>query len=73
HYNRGNYERAVEIIKQYVEGKTYEPTTLYHMGLIFQASGDHLRSRKFLEQAAQSAFELGPLTVEKIQEALRNS
>jgi len=73
HYNRGNYERAVEIIKQYVEGKTYEPTTLYHMGLIFQASGDQLKSRKYLKEAAQSAFELGPLTVEKIQEALKNS
>ncbi|MCZ6520873.1 MAG: tetratricopeptide repeat protein, partial [Bacteroidetes bacterium] len=73
HYNRGNFDRAAEIVKQYVEGKTYEPTTLYHMGLIFQASGDHLRSRKFLEQAAQSAFELGPLTVEKIQEALKNT
>jgi len=72
HYNRGNFERAAEIVKQYVEGKTYEPTTLYHMGLILQASGDHLRSRKYLEEAVQSAFELGPFTVQKIQKELRN-
>lgn len=70
-YHQGNFSEALEVAKQKVEGQTFEPEAYYHLGKIYLANGNHLKSKQYLEEALKSEFELGPTVTREILEALR--
>lgn len=68
-FQDGRPGEALEIVGNFVEGKTHEPVALFHMGLIY-ASTDPEKARSHLERAAQSNFELGPVKSKRIESVL---
>jgi tetratricopeptide (TPR) repeat protein len=65
-FHAGEKTKALAVARRYVEGKTGEPEAIYHLGCLY-AGTDARKSREFLQQAAESSFELGPHTSAKIQ------
>ena len=64
----GEKAKALKLMEEYVEGKTFEPMAQYHMAQIYKANGylDIVESiKKELEQAS---FELGPNMAKAIQD-----
>jgi tetratricopeptide (TPR) repeat protein len=70
YFNKGDYLYAMEIAQRHVEGKTFEPDALYHLGMIYGANKNVDKSRALLTEALNSSFELGPSTTEKIKKEL---
>jgi predicted Zn-dependent protease len=60
YYNEGKYEAALEIIKEHVEGKTFEPEIIYHMGCIYATNNQPSKAIDYLNEALEASFELGP-------------
>lgn len=70
YFSKGDYLRAMEIGQQYVEGQTFEPEALYHLGMIYSANKKISESREYLTEALSSSFELGPSVTKKIKNEL---
>ena len=70
YYQQGQIKKAVEVAQHYVEGKTFEPEAIYHLGLIYR-NLDEKKSQKFLAEASESSFELGPAISANIQQHLK--
>jgi tetratricopeptide (TPR) repeat protein len=62
----GNKERALEIVKNEVEAKTFEPMALYHSALVYQANGENSKVKRIKKELAEAAFELGPVLMKEI-------
>ncbi len=71
-FKNGEYEKALRIASLFVEGQTFEPDTMYHLGMIYQYNGHKKRAQKYLREALESSFELGPLTTKTIKNALKS-
>ncbi|MCE7993761.1 MAG: tetratricopeptide repeat protein [Roseivirga sp.] len=71
-FNKGEYEKALRIASLFVEGQTQEPDALYHLGMIYQYNGHRKEARKYLNEALESSFELGPITTAAIEKALKS-
>jgi tetratricopeptide (TPR) repeat protein len=69
-YHAGKFKDALQIAQTYVENRSFEPASLYHLGMIYRANGFEKQGREYLDQALQGSFELGPLKTEAIQLAL---
>lgn len=72
YYNEGNEKKALQIAKDHVEKRSFEPDALYHLGMIYASAGDHSRAKRYLQQAENSVFELGPSMADQIKTALQN-
>lgn len=70
YYRQGNYSKALSIANRFVSDQTYEPEALYHLGMIYRASGMIKEGNEFLRRAEESAFELGPSITKIIQHIL---
>jgi tetratricopeptide (TPR) repeat protein len=70
YFQKGDYKKALTVAQEKIENKTFEPDALYHLGMIYSANGMKKEARKYLQEAAESSFELGPLTAKKIKDAL---
>jgi len=66
----GRKEEALAVAQKYVEGRTFEPDAAYHLGIIYKANGFEEEAEKYLEEALESSFELGPVTSNEIKKAL---
>jgi len=60
------------IAQENIENKTFEPDALYHLGMIYKANGMEAEATRYLEEAAQSSFELGPDITRVINEQLKS-
>ncbi len=69
YFQKGQVEKAMEVAQQHVEGLTFEPEAIYHLGMIYKDVSSE-KSNKFLEEALQSSFELGPAITSAIEKAL---
>lgn len=69
YFHNNEKDRALEVAQQFVEGKTFEPDAIYHLGMIYKESNIE-KSKEFLETAIQSSFELGPSITANIQKSL---
>lgn len=69
--NLGREKEALFITQKYVKGKTFEPEAAYHTGIIYLANGFENEAEKYLKDALQSSFELGPAVTREIRLALR--
>ncbi|SMD32890.1 Tetratricopeptide repeat-containing protein [Reichenbachiella faecimaris] len=70
HFHNGKLDKAVKIVSTHVDEKTFEPEILYHMGMIYWSAGQHQKGRKYLKEAFESGYELGPVKAAKIQQMI---
>ena len=66
YYHKKEYKKALEVMKSYVVGKTFEPEAHYHLAEIYKANGFKKRALKIKNELLESAFELGPLMEKRI-------
>lgn len=66
----GNEKEALAIVQKYVQNKTFEPDATYHLGMIYLVNGYDEQAEKYLEEARQSSFELGPAITREVNAAL---
>jgi len=68
HHLAGNNEKALALIEDHVKGKTYEPMALYHSAIIYKANGmtEQVETLKN-DELLGTAYEMGPVTYEKIK------
>ncbi len=71
YYNNGEIEKAYQIVRDYVNKKSFEPEALMNMGFINAAIGKKNEARKLLSTCLESSFELGPVETQKIKEKLK--
>lgn len=63
----GDKIKAEEIIKEHVEGKTFEPALLYHVAEVYKANGDLEKVKGLKEELIGASYELGPNMEKQIQ------
>lgn len=68
YYNQGDFEDALEVMENYVVGKTSEPETMFHLAYIYKANGKTEAANKLKEELLESAFELGPIVTKKVKD-----
>lgn len=66
HFRSGNSKKALELIIEHVEGRTYEPVALYHMAEIYKEAGKENKVRELKEELLGAVYELGPLMENRI-------
>ncbi|HFA49789.1 MAG TPA: cell surface protein [Bacteroidetes bacterium] len=66
----GDLKKALETTLNHVLYQTQEPVAMYHAGLILKAAGRYDEAGKYLEEALDAAFELGPVVELEIKEEL---
>lgn len=71
-YNLQDYHGALSVAESRVAGQTYEPEALYHLGMIYLANKQNEKAEKYLREALESKFELGPSITRQIKHALMN-
>jgi len=64
---RGRKKEALKTIESYVDGKTFEPKSLYYSALIFKANGKNEKIPYLKIELLKASFELGPLITGKIE------
>lgn len=66
YYSNGEYEKALKINRDHVNGKTFEPEVLYHQAEILKANAKIEEAKKLKKELENSLFELGPGFSKKI-------
>lgn len=70
-FHQGENEEAVKLYLENVEGQTYEPEAIYHMGIVYHAHGIS-KGQYLLEESLEASFELGPLVTKEIRSRLND-
>jgi tetratricopeptide (TPR) repeat protein len=70
YYKKGDLAKALQTAKQHVENKCFEPDAVYHLGVIYKAAGEAAKAKKYLKDARESSFELGPWYADQIQKSI---
>lgn len=70
YYKNGQTDLAMQTAQQYVENKCFEPDVLFHIGILYQKAGNPSKGRKYLQEAAGSSVELGPIQAKQIKDLL---
>jgi hypothetical protein len=66
-YQNGDDARALKILQNNVMQQTEEPLALYFTGTILKGTGNTLEAKKYLNQALDAGFELGPVLKAEIE------
>ncbi|MEP1034294.1 hypothetical protein [Ekhidna sp.] len=69
-FNQGKSEEAIKIYRENVQGETFEPEVIYHMGVVYHALGIS-EGQDYLEESLQASYELGPLVTLEIKSRLK--
>jgi tetratricopeptide (TPR) repeat protein len=70
HLRNGNSERSLQIIKDHVHGKTFEPVVFYYLALIYNKTGNKDALSDVMEQIEEARFELGPVRIKELSKLL---
>jgi Tfp pilus assembly protein PilF len=60
YFKNNEIEKAFDVMKNFVEGKTYEPEALYHMAVIYKVTGAKERVEILKRELQDASFEMGP-------------
>ena len=60
YYKNGEPQKALEITKEFVINKTFEPEALLHTAYILKANGEKSEAKKIKEELLGAIYELGP-------------
>lgn len=66
YYASGQYEKALEIAKNHVIGKTHEPMAHFHTAQIYKALDMQTELAPLKEELLEANYELGPLVYKEI-------
>lgn len=66
-FKKGNTSESLAIAQEYVIGKSSEPEVLYHLAEIFKANNLEEAKNVLKKELLDSAYELGPVFLAKIQ------
>ncbi|MEO9483130.1 MAG: hypothetical protein ABJG47_06780 [Ekhidna sp.] len=69
-FNQGRADEAIQIYREKVEGETYEPEAIYHMGMVFHETGE-ADGKEYLIESLEASYELGPLVSMEIKRKLK--
>ncbi len=67
YYRNGDTSRALELIREQVDGKTFEPQTLLYAAEIYKASGMEGRADQLASELEEAVYELGPETPSRLK------
>ncbi|MEE9374326.1 MAG: hypothetical protein V3V00_14825 [Saprospiraceae bacterium] len=67
HNALGHRDITLQILEKHVIGYSFEPSILFHCGMMLLENGDEKRGKRMLEDAKEAAFELGPAVMQKIE------
>ncbi|MBT8296217.1 MAG: hypothetical protein KJO51_07360 [Gramella sp.] len=67
HLENGNKQEALKIIRNKVEGKTFEPEAQLAMAHIYNANALESEVKRLKEELMEAKYELGPVTYKEIQ------
>ena len=67
YYKNGNIEKAVEVSKNHVIGKTFEPEALLHTAYILKANGYQKEAQELKSELLGAIYELGPSSEQEIK------
>ena len=67
YYKNGELQKALEITKEFVINKTFEPEALLHTAYILKANGEKSEAKKIKEELLGAIYELGPVSENKIR------
>lgn len=70
-FKSGNLTEANKIAKSRVIEKTFEPDALYRIGILLKSSAEKKLAKKYLSDALESSFELGPVLTAEIKQELK--
>lgn len=70
-FKSGDLNEASKIAKSRVMEKTFEPDALYRMGILLKNCGEKKLAKKYLTDALESSFELGPVLTAEIKQELK--
>jgi tetratricopeptide (TPR) repeat protein len=62
----GEIDKALKIVEQYIEGKTFEPATMYYAAEIYKAAGRTDKVNTLKSELLAASYELGPILEHKI-------
>ena len=68
HLKNGNKLEALKIIKNKVEGKTFEPEAQLALANIYKANNLTLEAKKIKKELLEARFELGPVTYKEVMD-----
>ncbi|MCT8339833.1 tetratricopeptide repeat protein [Flavobacteriaceae bacterium TK19130] len=68
HLANGNQDKALAIIQEHVEGKTFEPTALFTSAQVYKANGMTEKVAPLKEELLGARFEVGPVVSKKIRD-----
>lgn len=69
YYKMGNYKKAYELLNKFVLGRDFEPRSQMYAAYILRSNGENDKADKLFKLSLESAFELGPVTTERIKES----
>ncbi|MEI6949418.1 hypothetical protein V9K67_19685 [Paraflavisolibacter sp. H34] len=67
-HHKGDHPKALSIYQTYVAGRTFEPDAAYKGAFILKAAGREKEAARLKERCLESAFELGPVKIKKMEE-----
>lgn len=67
YYKNGNIAEAIQISKNHVIGKTFEPHALLHTAYILKANGNQQEAQKLKTELLGAIYELGPNSEQEIK------
>jgi tetratricopeptide (TPR) repeat protein len=66
--NMGQKDKALEIAKKYVVGKSFEPKVQYHLAMIYKSNNENQKVAPIKEELLSSMYELGPNLEKKVNQ-----
>ena len=67
YYKNGNTKEAIQISKNHVIGKTFEPQALLHTAYILKANGNQKEAQELKTELLGAIYELGPSSEQEIK------
>jgi tetratricopeptide (TPR) repeat protein len=66
--NMGQKDKALEIAKKYVVGKSFEPKVQYHLAMIYKYNNENQKVAPIKEELLSSMYELGSNLEKKVNQ-----
>ncbi len=67
YYKKGELNKAMEIVRKHVDGKSFEPAVQLRLYEMYEAMGEKERSEELKKAVTEARYELGPSTITKIE------
>ncbi len=71
YFKKGELQKALEIVREHVDGKSHEPAVQLRLYEMYRAMGEKYRSVELEKAVTEARYELGPATMTKIESLAR--